>query len=114
MHSSQQLEDFNSKTAADDDYQQKYFEHLSDPEKAKRRAEVRARKQRESEVRGGEATALTKEQIRQLNQKWEDNEMTSRLFNLIQMGDYESFEFVIENNPGYAHVRSKDGRGPMW
>lgn len=52
--------------------------------------------------------------IKELNQKWEDNEATSRLFDIISMGDYDSFEFLLENNPTYAHVRSKDGRGPMW
>ncbi|KAL7480004.1 hypothetical protein ACHAW6_005716 [Cyclotella cf. meneghiniana] len=110
-----QLEDFNSKTEADDEYQRKYFEHLSDPEKAKRRSEVRARKQRESAVSGGGiAAALTKEQIKKLNQKWEDNDITSRLFNIIHTGDFESLEFVLENQPSYAHIRSKDGRGPMW
>ncbi|KAL3803690.1 hypothetical protein HJC23_003744 [Cyclotella cryptica] len=110
-----QLEDFNSKTEADDEYQRKYFEHLSDPEKAKRRAEVRARKQLESGASSGKAaSALTKEQINKLNQKWEDTDITSRLFNIIHMGDYESLEFVLENQPSYAHVRSKDGRGPMW
>ena len=109
------LEDFNSKTEADDEYQRKYFEHLSDPEKAKRRADVRARKQLESAASGGgAAAALTKEQIKKLNQKWEDNDVTSRLFNIIHTGDYESLEFVLESQPSYAHVRSKDGRGPMW
>jgi dolichyl-diphosphooligosaccharide--protein glycosyltransferase len=110
-----QLEDFNSKTEADDTYQRQYFEHLSDPEKAKRRAEVRARKQRQAAEAGEQQpAALTNDQIKDINKKWQDSEVTSRLFNIIQMGDYDSFEFVLENNPSYAHVRSKDGRGPMW
>jgi dolichyl-diphosphooligosaccharide--protein glycosyltransferase len=105
-----QLEDFNSKTEADDAYQKQYFEHLSDPEKARRRAELKARRQQE-----GEEGGKTKKQIiKELNQKWEDNGVTSTLFNLIQMGDYDSFKSLIDENPNYAHVRSKDGRGPMW
>ncbi|KAL7508596.1 hypothetical protein ACHAXN_005670 [Cyclotella atomus] len=79
-----QLEDFNSKTVADDAYQRQYFEHLSDPEKAKRRAEVRARKQRQAAEAGEQQpAALTKDQIKDLNKKWQDSER-------------------------------KDGRGPMW
>jgi len=110
-----QLEDFNSKSDADDAYQKQYFEHLSDPEKAKRRAEIKARKQQQAEAgKRDSAPALTKMQIKELNQKWEDNEVTSRLFSIISMGDYDSFEFLLENYPTYAHYRSKDGRGPMW
>ena len=110
-----QLEDFNSKTEADDAYQRQYFEHLSDPEKAKRRAEAKARKDRQAQTNGGKTAApLTKEQIKEINQRWEDTEVTSRLFKMIHSRDYDSFEFVLEQNPSYAHVRSKDGRGPMW
>jgi hypothetical protein len=70
-----QLEDFNSKTVADDAYQRQYFEHLSDPEKAKRRAEVRARKQRQAAEAGEQQpAALTKDQIKDLNKKWQDSE----------------------------------------
>ena len=30
------------------------------------------------------------------------------------MNDVDSFATVLENQPAYAHVRSEDGRGPMW
>jgi hypothetical protein len=73
-----QLEDFNSKTEADDAYQRQYFEHLSDPEKAKCRAEVRARKQRQAAEAGEQQpAALNKDQIKDLNKKWQDSEVTS-------------------------------------
>ncbi len=123
-----QLEDFNSKTDADDEYQRKYFEHLSNPEKAKRRAEIRERKQREAESKGeskpddtidlddpvSAPVPPTKQEIREINQHWEDNSITSALFEMIQMNDIESFVMALESQPASAHVRSKDGRGPMW
>ncbi|KAL7538039.1 hypothetical protein ACHAXR_013098 [Thalassiosira sp. AJA248-18] len=114
-----QLEDFNSKTEADDEYQKKYFEHLSDPEKARRRSQVKERREREA---GGESVMdldaprapLAKEAIRDANQHWEDNAITSQMFELIKMNDVDSLGMVLENQPIYAHVRSRDGRGPMW
>jgi len=114
-----QLEDFNAKTDADDEYQKKYFEHLSDPEKARRRAEIRERKARgESpgqQPRGQmESQPLTKSVIKEMNQRWEDTEFTSQLFNFIRMNDVESFAMYLDSDPAIAHARSKDGRGPMW
>lgn len=57
---------------------------------------------------------LTKDQIREINQRWEDNQITSNLFNLIQTNQIEVLEMALKNQPAYAHVRSKDGRGPLW
>jgi len=116
-----QLEDFNAKTEGDDEYQKKYFEHLNDPKKAARRAAVKERKEREA--RGGSPLEnmefsgdgdLTKDQIKEINQVREDNSITSNLFDLIKMGDVETMTAVLNEQPAYAHVRSKDGRGPMW
>jgi len=57
---------------------------------------------------------LTKDQIRSINQRWEDNQATSNLFNLIQTNQIDMLEMALKNQPSFAHVRSKDGRGPMW
>lgn len=62
----------------------------------------------------GSAPAVTKEMIREANQRWEDNQITSEMFQLIQMNDVDALGMVLENMPMYAHMRSKDGRGPMW
>lgn len=56
----------------------------------------------------------TEEQIKLINQRWEDNQVTSELFELIKRNDADSMALVLENQPLYAHFRSKDGRGPMW
>ena len=57
---------------------------------------------------------LTKDQIRDINQRWEDSQITSKLFHLIQTNEVGMIEKALKNQPSYAHVRSKDGRGPMW
>jgi dolichyl-diphosphooligosaccharide---protein glycosyltransferase len=92
----------------------------SDPKKAHRRADVRERKEREA---GGDrplenievpSTGLTKQIIKEINQQWDDNSITSNIFDLIKMNDVENFKILLDSQPAYAHIRSKDGRGPMW
>ena len=102
-----QLEDFNAKSEADDDYQRKYFEHLNDPQKAA--AARRAQK------KGTEAKKMTLSQneIKQINLKWENNDITSTLFGLVRDNDVDSFKSIVQSTPHYVHMRSKDGRGPM-
>jgi hypothetical protein len=78
---------------------------LSDPNKARKMMEM------------NDAPApppLTKDQIRSINQRWEDNQVTSNLFNLIQTNQIDMLEMALKNQPSFAHARSKDGRGPMW
>ena len=118
-----QLEDFN-RGDKDDEYQKKYFENLNDPQKARRRAQRREEKEREAasgesgqpmmEDMPYEGVPATKEAIRDANQRWDDNVVTSELFQLIQRNEVDNLAQVLEAQPLYAHMRSKDGRGPMW
>ena len=100
-----QLEDFNAKTEADDEYQRKYFEHLNDPQKAARRAQ-----KKEADTK---KMTLSQNEINQINMKWEDNDITSALFGLVRDNDVDSFKSIVQSTPHYVHMRSKDGRGPM-
>ncbi len=100
----------------------------SDPEKAKRRAEIRERKERERAQRQGAGngetmdpdrksrtvSSLTKAQIREINQDWQDTSVTSRLYEIIKSNDIDSLAYFLQEEPHAAHVRSKDGRGPMF
>lgn len=104
-----QLEDFNAKTEADDEYQKKYFEHLNDPEKARRRAN-----KKKSKENSASSAPLTKSVIREINQVWENTEATSLLYEMIVSKQIEELSMLLQDQPEYAHVRSKDGRGPMW
>lgn len=105
-----QLEDFNKKTEADDEYQQKYFEHLSDPQKATKRAMVNE----EQNIINAPAEPLTKEKIKEINQRWEDNQIMSLLYEMITNKQLDQLQALLRDQPAYAHMRSKDGRGPMW
>jgi hypothetical protein len=57
---------------------------------------------------------LTKASIDVLNEEWDDNERTSLMWEVIKTGDIQEFASVLEEHPQMAHIRSKDGRGPMW
>lgn len=52
--------------------------------------------------------------IQQLNNRWEDTEETSMLWQLISQNRVREFMEVVGNTPELAHVRSSDGRGPMF
>jgi len=116
-----QLEDFNAKTEADDEYQRKYFEHLNDPNKAQRRSQVKERKQLEAQGQPSRpaldaipAKPLSKSEILDINQNWHDNEILSNMFDVLQNNDIGLLDSKLKNEPAWAHMRSKDGRGPMW
>lgn len=57
---------------------------------------------------------LSAEEIDMFNDAWENNELTSTLWELISQNRIDEFKEVLRGNPGAAHVRSEDGRGPMW
>jgi dolichyl-diphosphooligosaccharide---protein glycosyltransferase len=101
-----QLEDFNIEREDDSEYQRQYMENLNNPDKARRQAE------RSGESR--KAAKLSKEEIVALNSKWEDTPITTGLWEAINGNDWETLKEMIMQAPQVAHMRSKDGRGPMW
>ena len=52
--------------------------------------------------------------IEMINEKWEDNEYTSSMWQAISGGHLREFVEILQHSPEAAHVRSSDGRGPMW
>jgi len=49
-----------------------------------------------------------------INEDWEDNERTSMLWELISQGQARELFSLLQEYPELAHIRSEDGRGPMW
>ena len=45
---------------------------------------------------------------------WENNEITTLLWQLISEGQVEGLKQLFQQSPESPHVRSEDGRGPMW
>lgn len=107
-----QLEDFN-RDNSDEAYQKEYFENLNNPEKAT----ARARKEAEAASKVTKDVVFKKlhdDIVEKLNQVWEDNDRTSSMWEIIKDGDHVEFMSILVENPEMAHIRSKDGRGPMF
>lgn len=49
-----------------------------------------------------------------INENWENSEQTSLMWELISQGAFVDFVSALQEFPELAHVRSEDGRGPMW
>jgi dolichyl-diphosphooligosaccharide--protein glycosyltransferase len=49
-----------------------------------------------------------------INEDWENNEKTSMMWEIIKDADIQEFAAVLQQHPDMAHIRSEDGRGPMW
>jgi dolichyl-diphosphooligosaccharide--protein glycosyltransferase len=98
-----QLEDFNAKGKNEDgDYQKQYMEGVHGGFKA-------ATKPRQLEV-------LSDDEIDIINDEseWGDNESTTELWQLISENKYKDLLELLLKNPGLAHIRSSDGRGPLF
>jgi len=87
----------------DSDYQKEYFENLLGDKKNAPRERERAK-----------AAKLTPEQIDIINEEWANNEMTSLLYEMIANNNFDDLSEILLGNPQLAHIRSEDGRGPMW
>jgi dolichyl-diphosphooligosaccharide--protein glycosyltransferase len=95
-----QLEDFNSKSKEDNSkYQTEYLENLQ--------GNHRQVKPRQLEV-------LSEDEIDIINEEWQDNDATTQMWQLISDNKYNDLLELLLTNPGLAHIRSSDGRGPMF
>jgi len=100
-----QLEDFNKKQV-DEEYQKQYFEHMNDPGKAKKFANQGA----SSFVRPPQ------DEVDEIQKRdyWQDTPYTSELWTLINDNNIGELKEYLIANPLVAHMRSADGRGPMF
>ena len=123
-----QLEDFNKKKNSEQDaeaYQKQYMENMNDPAKAaaaaaakKREIDAAAAEDREIEAPPRERYQPSKSELEQardeMSTRWEDNEVTTRMWELINAGDVDELAAWLQHDPTVAYVRSVDGRGPMF
>ena len=45
---------------------------------------------------------------------WENTELTTELWHIVQKGTVEDLELLQAGNSNVIHTRSKDGRGILW
>lgn len=109
-----QLEDFN-KGRTDDEYQKQYFENLKNPKKAFEKAQVAEREaEKAMKIDKDEVKDLLKARIEERKTQWVDDEETTHMWNLINTNDVTKVKEWLKRDPSAAHMRSADGRGPMW
>ena len=115
-----QLEDFNANREDDSDYQKEYFDNLLNrkptPQNAPRKP--RAAQAPTSELKTQDLNnfknEIDDEDIDIINENWENTPLTTMMWQMIAENNFEEFYQVIQENPSLVHVRSEDGRGPMW
>jgi len=106
-----QLEDFNLKGEDDSEYQREYMENLM----KKSGIQQRERPTSDAKKQGAaKPKKLTPVDIEEINEHWENNEITTVLYELINSGDVDRLRQLFDMQPAAAHVRSEDGRGPMF
>jgi dolichyl-diphosphooligosaccharide--protein glycosyltransferase len=57
---------------------------------------------------------LSPEDIDKINAHWDDNELTSLMWELISDRRVAELIKLFQEAPEAPHMRSSDGRGPMW
>jgi len=107
-----QLEDFNRKHV-DLEYQEQYFENLNNPKKFLASPKLTERQDSESRYEMSNKNP-TKAEIAAVNIIWSDTEETTLMWKIITSGDVQDLERSLQENPILAHLRSSDGRGPMF
>lgn len=95
-----QLEDFN-REGGDDEYQKQYFENLK--KKGRPPPEDKPNFKR-----------IADDRIEEINKEWSDTPQTGLLWQTIKNGEVDEFMSLLSSFPEVAHVRSSDGRGPMF
>jgi dolichyl-diphosphooligosaccharide---protein glycosyltransferase len=59
---------------------------------------------------------LTSSEIAMINdpETWDDSMETTMVWDVINKNNMKMFREMLIENPELAHIRSKDGRGPIW
>jgi dolichyl-diphosphooligosaccharide--protein glycosyltransferase len=104
-----QLEDFNVKGEDDTEYQKEYFDGLMKKQERPRREQPPPPKETRSKEK-----QLDAEDIELINEHWENNQATTVMWQLISENRVEDFATLLSQSATMAHIRSEDGRGPMW
>lgn len=95
-----QLEDFN-RGAGDKEYTKEYLEKLE--RTTEKDSSPRKR-----------VTKLPAEEIKAINEQWKNTKVTHIMWEFISGYRFDDLRNLLIEDPAAPHVRSEDGRGPMW
>eukprot|EP00939_MAST-03C_sp_MAST-3C-sp1_P002343 g2343.t1 len=114
-----QLEDFNVERDQEaEEYHEAYMAAMSGRRgqgggEGKNSKKSRNKKRNKAKKRPASAAAGDNSESSP-EMKWQNTEDTTRLWKIIQSGDVELLEEAIDIEPYLVHVRSEDGRGPLF
>merc|ERR1711871_683199 len=109
-----QLEDFNvKKDKKAEEYQKQYHRRMSGEVQGDDRSSDYERSEND-EYYEDDADIPEDTDDEPEPPKWRDTASTTRMWNLIHDNDIEALKAWIEEEPEAVHIRSSDGRGPLW
>ena len=115
-----QLEDFNVKKGKkDEEYQKAYHKRMAGEIREDRAGDYERSKDDEyadddDEENTEENDEEEEEEDDEEKYPWRNTPYTTKMWNLIHDKDYEGIKAWIEREPEVVHIRSGDGRGPLW
>lgn len=95
------------KDGDDSEYQKQYFENLQ------MASSMDAKPKRQDKNRNA-IKKLTPAEIDMINEEWRNTDATTGMHQLIQQNNYEQIREALASDARLAHIRSEDGRGPMF
>jgi len=109
-----QLEDFNVERDEDDDkYHEAYMAAMSG-RRGEKKSETGTKKSSKKRTKKSKPASTEKKKDPDLEFPWQNTEETTSLWNMIHANDLESIQDWIDIEPYVVHLRSEDGRGPLW
>jgi dolichyl-diphosphooligosaccharide--protein glycosyltransferase len=119
-----QLEDFNT-GGGNKEYTKEYMARMSGDKPKSSRGHAKSKREPDFDEADDEPESKPKEQPKKLTPKrrskkwaeqvpWENSEQTTMMYQLLEKNDLSTLDQWLETSPDAVHMRSEDGRGPLW
>ena len=116
-----QLEDFNVKKGKkDEEYQKAYHKRMAGEIREDRAGDYERDEDdqyaddEDAEEADHDDAEEEEEEDDEEKYPWRNTKYTTKLWNMIHEKDYDGIKEWIEREPEVVHIRSGDGRGPLW
>ena len=113
-----QLEDFNT-GGGNKEYTKEYMARMNGERPSKKMPQAGSTKEKKS-AKSEPPTAEAAPKIKRRSKKWaeavpwENTESTTMMYQLLENGDLKTLDQWLSTSPDAVHIRSADGRGPLW
>jgi len=110
-----QLEDFNS-GGGDKEYVKEYMERMSGKKSGGGKAGYGVDSKKTTKAPSPEQPKKLKKRSKKWAESvvWENTEETTLMYSLIESNNLQGLDQWLSSDPDLVHLRSEDGRGPLW